>query len=716
MLLPQTGQAQVAEAGFQDDTDSGGSDIVVTARKRSERLIDVPMAVTSLGADQLSVQNIRETADLIGRVPGLSVSQTNTGQPAGEFGSIVIRGVGFNGGLEPAVGVFLDGLYQPGLGFNADFADAERVEVLRGPQGTLFGRNTQGGVLNIVTRRPGPLARFSGEVELAERGVFNARGSISGPLADSFFGGFSATVKNSNGYLDNQTLGRPQDDVRSWGIRGALGWEADNGLRVDLTGDFSSKSFGSQGVGVPQGCNCYTTFNEFAPGDRLKTSGVLMTVVWDMGGVTLTSLTGARWINLKEHVDQDGVASDPTPFVNDFGETIVGNRTYLDLDQHIYSQELRLTSNGDGPLSWIFGLYGFQEKHEQSRFLGLGDVSSFVNKALLGTTVRERIRLGRIGGAAFGQMTAKLGGVELSAGLRYGVERADISGDRRRDIPAIPAARLIFSPDAEETFRNLTPMASVSYALAENAKIYATASRGWKAGGFQKYPATAADANTPFGSELSTNYEIGVKANLAGVAQINAAIFYIDLKNQQLRSLVVINSIPTSTVNNIGSSHTQGAEFEATVHATDRLILSGSLAYTDTAFDSYVDQNKVDRKGDAFDYVPRWTASFDVVYKAPVSASWDLEARANYQHVGRYTVENSNRPGTSLPIDSRNRVNASLALKRDRLTLTAYVENLFDSYDVVNITASGFSSAVNGPYFDQPLAPRTFGVKAALSF
>jgi iron complex outermembrane recepter protein len=699
-------------------SDAAPEELVVTARKREERLIDVPMAVTNVGSAELEAANIRSSTDLAGRVPGLYFAQNNISAQSGDFTYLTMRGVGFNAGLEPAVGVYVDGVYQSSLGFNLDFLDADRIEVLRGPQGTLFGRNTEGGALNIVTRKPGP--DFEGSA-LLEYGSFNtarARAAVRGPINGTLFAGISAETRTTDGFLENKTLATDQSPSRSYAVRPVVIWRPHDDFELNVTGDMYYRHYNEPGIGVPAGCKCYDTYGEYHEKDTQRVSGLMVSAKWNLRDATLTSITGARWALTDIHLDNDGVASNLSrPFTNPFGETYAGTNWNLNSRQHTYSQEIRVESDGTGPLKWLGGLYFFDEEHEQRRFAWYNDPQTFTpaNAALLTNgAINEDVILRRRGGAAFGQASYKWGDVEFTAGLRYGREIVKISGLRRRFLPTLPT--LQFNPSGRQNFNNLSPMGSISYAVDENTRLYATISRGWKAGGYPKFPSTAA-ATIPYNSESSTSYEVGWKGSyFKNRATVRAALYYVDIENQQVTSLTKIDNINTSVINNAGASRSQGVELETSLRPFEGFVLSGALSYADTKFTKYVDQNNVSHAGESFPYTPEWTANLTATYRRPVFADWDLALRADYRYIGATRVENINRPATYLPVPSYDRVDASVGLESDTYKLTLFVENLFDSYDVVNVAANGFSSPVTGPYFNRVLPPRTFGVRASVQF
>ncbi|HEY6816278.1 MAG TPA: TonB-dependent receptor plug domain-containing protein, partial [Croceibacterium sp.] len=277
-----------ADAPVTDETPAPGQDIVVTARKRAETLQDVPMAVTAVTGADLEIRNVQDVNGLYAAVPGLFSAPGSVNNSA-DSAYLTMRGVGFNAGLEPAVGVFLDGMYLPQLAFDTSFLDLDRIEVLRGPQGTLFGRNTQGGAVNMVSRRPGPDLRAKVQLEAAEFDSYRAAASVSGPLADNLYAGVSAENRLTDGYLDNVVLGGTQDWSRQSAVRGSLRWLPSDSVEVMLIGDYSYREYSEAIRGVRLATRRYESLIDQDEADTKDNHGVQLNVTADLGGgITLT--------------------------------------------------------------------------------------------------------------------------------------------------------------------------------------------------------------------------------------------------------------------------------------------------------------------------------------------------------------------------------------------------------------------------------------------
>ncbi len=216
-------------------------EVIVTARKREETLQDVPLSVSVMTGADLEKAKIQSADDLYGRIPGLYFTNPNSYGSTSDYNYLVLRGVGFNGGLEPSAGVFVDGMYQPQLGYDIEFLDLERLEVLRGPQGTLFGRNTQGGALNLVTRKPGPETVGRWEVEGARFGTFRGFGTVRGPLGENLFGALITQYSDSDGYISDPLRNKRGAPDERMNLRATLRWKPTDALDFVLAGDVSNR-------------------------------------------------------------------------------------------------------------------------------------------------------------------------------------------------------------------------------------------------------------------------------------------------------------------------------------------------------------------------------------------------------------------------------------------------------------------------------------------
>lgn len=713
-----TGAAVIALSGFSvepaaaQDTDATAiEEIVVTARKREESLYEVPMAVSVFQGDSLEEGRIENSTDLIGLVPSLSMTRDGL-SPGKDFAFFVMRGVGANSRSNPAVPVFVDGVYQPRLGFDMDFVGVERVEVLHGPQGTIFGRNTEGGAINIVTRRPDAETRVKIALGYDEFNTFSGQASFSGALSENAFASVVIEAVTTDGYLNNSSLGGIDadggDDIRA---RAALRFTPSEELEIFATFDISSFK-GLNGLpGVPRGCGCYDVGAEFQEEASDKNHGGAVHIEWATAWAVITSVTGYRNMKTKLPFDFDG------------GGDRTGNRHDFETDQKFFSEELRFASNdASSPLQWLGGVYYFDEKLDSRRRYDLQDID------LWGGIVidAQDVLLDRSGYAFFGQGSYALSErLELTAGLRYSSEK--VTGDLDIDFiifDLFPGFDFPFAATvtgSEVKFNSLTWLASLSYDLSDSMMVYLTASTGARSGGFPIAPADNFSFQ-PFKEESTLNLEGGLKGTTSdGRFGFELAGYYIELKDQQLASVFDVDLgggvvVPIATTTNAGKSHVSGFEATLTARPTDKLTLTGGIGYVDSTIDDYVDTGGIQHEGEAFPFTPKWTINFGAEYVTPVGGEFELALSVRYRYVDNYHQGFGVAFDPIFQIDSYNILDLSAALSRGPWTLQVYADNVANNYIETRVWNPFFLLPDGARAFSNVLPPRRFGAKATYSF
>ena len=706
-------------------------EVVVTARKRAETLQDVPLPVSVIDASALEAEGITNITETYSRIPNLYFTAAGGASPTSDYQYLTIRGVGFNGGLEPAVGLFIDGMYQPQIGFDTSFLDAERIEVLRGPQGTLFGRNTQGGAVNIVTRKPG--RDFEGRVELegARFGTYRGLLSLMGPVTDTLAAGLSLQYGATDGHVRNITLNRDYFSKQFVG-RGTLVWTPNDRLTGTLTLDASRKDMKEMGIGVPLRCECYEAIaDQLGPDDFKDTDGIQLNVDWELNdAVTLTSITGRRTVESRIQWDWDAKPSNLTPVtLNAVTQTnsppIVpltvapqpvqasGIYQLQNLKQEFTSQEFRLAGSGQS-LDWLVGAYWFEQEMLQPRTVDHGLAGAGVLPPLY---IRERFTETRDGWAAFGQVTFRpIEKLEVTLGTRYSDETADTDGERVINIAN--AAIRAFLKTNDFSADNFSSMASVSYQVTPDVNLYATWAQGWKAGGINRYPSRAGQ-DLPYADEESTNYDLGIKASwLDGRLTTNVALFNIDIKQQQTLNVVPDPNglTPITVIANAGKSTSKGVELEIAASPTDDLRLGLSYGYTDAKFDEFI-QFGIDRSGDPFWSIPKNTAALTVDWSVPLGTGPKLDLGLTWQYVDDYNVPDgattSPSPAAENTVASYDRLNLRAGVTLEGgWEVSAYIRNVLDTFDYAILGREAFAPQpfTSNTLYAVPLEPRTYGM------
>jgi iron complex outermembrane recepter protein len=637
--------AWVCLGGVARAEDAGAlEEVVVTAQKREQNLIDVPIAVTALKGDYLEQRGINSVDKLDGLAPGLVVAPYPT-QAANA--QVSIRGsVQQNDDivLDPSVGMYLDGVYigkAQGAVFEID--DLERIEVLRGPQGTLYGRNTLAGAINFITNKPN--ATFDGSAELGF-GNYNeteAKLTVNVPVTDSLFVRLSGSSLRRDGNV--RLIGDPynvggvplgelynnsvtQDPFGAEAKTGRMGdkdhvaflgqvrWLPAEHLTLDYMLDYSrsrdTPSYsqlqsvnptGFLGANCPYGpAVCLpaylylqpkyssTGFIDNAPTDYASIAGHGLTATWDLDSVTLKSITGYRTMSYNDYpADLDG-----TPLWLATGG--------LQTSYYSLSQEFQATGKWGSRLNYVGGLYYFQDKGDtnnpQSFFFG--SVNYATNYG--GTTQAE---------AAYGQADfAVTDRFTITGGLRYTVEEKTI---HRSDV-LLPDTVLVDVDEASHRFHALNPTVILSYKLTDNLNTYAKYAQGYRSGGFNGEAGSNEATSTPFNAETVDSYEVGLKSSLWDHRlDVNVAAFVNNHQNMQLSVFTAVSSLQ-SLIQNAGSAQMSGVELETAFRPVESLRLTANFAYLNAKYNTYYDTNTNGQVVNVADnrvipHAPRWQVS-----------------------------------------------------------------------------------------------------------
>ena len=709
--------------------------VTVSARKREENWKDVPIAVSAFDGAKIDDANITSSENLVGRAPGLFIARGDAAVTA-DSGFLVIRGIGATPIIEPAVGTFVDGVYQPALAFDLSFVDLERVELLRGPQSTLFGRNTQGGALNIVTKKPGN--EMEGKVRLLvdDFDTVDLQAKVAGPLSNELGFILLGRYKESDGFIYNPVRGEPQDTSEEWSGRAGLFY--DNGfVDANLTVFQSDWEGGSTSNGIPlTGLDRLEVYDsDYEPSSR-DHSGASLRVALDFDSVLATSVTSYNKIENLSFTDTDESA-------------VPGNTQVYTVDNDTFSQELRLQSNGTSPFSWNVGAFFFTEDRALTQTIRTTNITTEILTSphpssggsagqFAGLTYDADHKIEREGWAVFGQfdyaLTDKL---NASAGMRYSEEDASLYTNPLASIsfdafpfpvpidsadpnsPTFPPGSMytfidyVNAPITDsDTFDAFTWMGSLTYELSDTSSLYGTIAKGFKVGGYQDFVTSPAEAGA-FSNEYSTNYEVGIKADLFDSrATINAAAYYVDIQDQQIKVRNYSGIVPYNETLNIGESHTSGLELETTALLTDDLLFTGSVGWvaeaefdTVNAVSSLTAIDVTDLVGERFPMVPEVTASASLKYTRPVTNKIDLELYGDLVYVSEYTSLYSSDPTDALTansIDPYTLGNISAALVGDSWKLRLFVDNVADDTQITNYTGGNFFALVDSVLVNPP--------------
>ncbi len=686
------------------------ADIVVTAQRREQRLQDVPLAVSAFSMESLEDGKVESLLNLDGKVPNVVLAPVGAYPFASAF---YIRGLGYadvESSFEPSVGVELDGVYlSRNVGAVQDFFDIGGVTILRGPQGTLYGRNTIGGVVSVQSRRPSFDFGARAQATFGSNGRQELRAGVEGALVeDQLAGKFSFLTKTYDGYIKNYD-GRDMGAQDVTSMRGALLWTPtasfDATLIVDYTKDkgtgtaFENASLPSMvlpGFGEPADTDGDPFLSHVGDDifSDLEALGVTLNANWDLGPVKLTSITGYRKTDTEVLSDFDGT---PTPFM-----TVHRDETH---DQ--FSQELRLASNTDGPLTYVVGAYYMTQEYD----IATGQFGTVFGSPTAGSTIYTQQKADSW--AVFGQADYEvLPGLTVTAGGRYSKEEKTFT------------TQPLFYPNAETfeaSFDDFSPKVGVSYKWSDTLMTYAQYSRGFRAGGFNGRAGSFL-AVGPYDSETVDSYEVGVKSDLFDRRlRLNAAVFTSDYQDMQqsVQQLIPGTLINQTLVSNVGAATISGFEAEATALLTDVFTISASVGYLDASYDEFMADlgdglGVIDRTYLPMPYAPKWSNSVTFNYKDDFDFG-RVTAQASVRHMtDMYTSFSTLNATTDLTMRQSNTVvdgSLSLELPDGRWRVSLWGKNLTDELVINNTFGVGnlLASRVYQP-------PREIGVDLSLTF
>ena len=609
-----------AEETAQDD-----ADIVVTAQKRSERLQDVPLAVTAVSAETLATRNITDTTNLTRVSPTLTYTQSTNQQNS----SFRIRGIGtavFGVGSESSVSVVTDGvvLARSSQGFS-DLADIERIEVLRGPQGTLFGKNATGGVISIVTARPSKELSGKFSATVAEQGLYQMNGTVSSPLSDNIGVRVTGFFNHDDGIIFNRTLNKSTNGSESWGIRGKLEAQlGDLNLLASASYSKTNSNCCQQAPISTENADLVKLYFPVVPAPynmenranleadtRIKNQIYSLEANYDLGNATITSITALQKFNFFNNQDVDGLNTSVPIFTGTsptaYAQFDINGGTTTIKD---FSQELRLASKGGDRFNYVIGTYydvvdltrAFQRRTVScptTNPLNVGLALGAVCPAPVGTSGSHQATYHSEQIAAFSQIDYRLvGGLKAIAGLRVQHQAIRAEGSQNAapyvagDIPAFTAAAgNLTSGTTEASDSAVSGKAGLQYEFSRSAQAYATYTRGYKG------QSLGTEYNQTFNKNLVANpetvnaYEIGFKGTTADrLLSFSIAAFLADYDNLQIQA----NKSDTSgavpvilfVVTNAGKSKTKGVELEGTLRPTDNFSIGFGAAYVHGRFDA----------------------------------------------------------------------------------------------------------------------------------
>jgi iron complex outermembrane receptor protein len=708
--LAQTATAPQAAADASADT-GGIADIIVTANRRAERLQDVPISVTAVTGAQVQARGVVTTQTLPALAPSLAI--THNGIAANFF----LRGVGLFGGNannESSVALYVDGVYQAAPQGNLfSLTNIERIEVLKGPQGTLFGRNATAGVIQIITKTPTHTPTFEASAGFASYNTVSGSVYASGGLTDTLAVDIDAEgSKQYHGWGRNLTNGDPTFKRWDYLIRGKALWEPTDTLKVTISGDYNRQhnpgvspqpapgSANVTGQGFP---GRYNLLGETTDYGNVKSRGITARVDYDGGAVHLVSISAYRKDNNFFLLDQD---ASPAP-------AIVAGITGRERE---ITQEFQATNGPDSKLVWLIGAYIFNYHTAYDRLkLGgsLGGIDFFAaqnSKSL----------------AAFAQATYPITDTtHVTGGIRYTTEDQVYKGT----VFAGNTNFVIFGPTtSRQSFTVPTWRISIDQKITPDILAYVSYNRGFKSGGYSLVvvPGTV----PPFKPEKLDAYEVGIKSTLLDRhLQLNVSGFYYDYSNIQIQK----TDLGQAFLYNGPKAKIYGGEVEAQYRATEALTLFANASYLHARYGDFPNVAREDRipasgvipaqcvgagtmgtpngncavlgingKGNKLIFAPDWTYTLGANYSIPTSiGKFDVNASV-YYYGGSYAS-----PDNRLRNPKYYLLNGSIGWSSDdgRYGVTVFGRNLANEYYYESAYEQNFGDTIT------PQEPRTFGIR-----
>ena len=737
-LLSSCAFAQPAYAQSEAGADEGsGGDIVVTAQRRESRLQDVPQAVTAFGSETLERLAIRDTESLARNTPSLTFTPVGPGES-----NIGLRGLTTDLGLAPAVAVYIN---DTPFDFRTDafsgtpsidLFDMQRVEVLRGPQGTLFGSSSTGGTIRYITNAPDP-SGFDAHGEAFVNSVkgggegYGAKAAINLPISANAALRLTGTYEKVAGYIDrydatiagvtspqsaDELVEKDANGAEIFGIRAAVRLEAGDDLIV-TPNLFFQRINGDNPIATQTNLPGFGRAS--AIGDEPSRTDLFvanLAVEKKLGNIDLVS--SSSYLRKKA----DSLYDYSLLGYNIFGELApFGSRNPGKAET--YAQELRLISSNSGPLNWIAGLYFSHTDQTLGQIFEGRPFSDLLNDFFgpadgpVGPTSYSYIqKTSEQQIAGFAEVNFKATDqLELIAGVRVYELKNTLAASCREVIPGILCGADTPRQTAKTT--SASPRFTVKYQPIENATVYATVSRGFRAGGANAAVpvalgcSLAESAGQIFSPDSVWNYEVGAKVETADrVLTLNGAAYRIEQKGIQL-------SIPDPCgiqfYANAGDARIDGAELEMSLRPSRHITVSGQMSYTDARFSNVPADFGASAGyavGDAIPETPRWKFSLSSELRQPVSETWEAYARGSWQHIGKtpFGIDGELNSGRFRP--AYDIANFDIGAEGGMFDISLFVRNAFNKRGVLNI-GSGVTSTVPGVFENVTyVTPRTIGI------
>ncbi|KAF0812649.1 Pesticin receptor [Andreprevotia sp. IGB-42] len=692
--------ALLAPLAHAQDGDGSVPEVTVTAQHKVENLQKTPIALSVFGEQQLEDQKIESVRDLAGRVPNLNMPRSSISYSTQTYS---LRGIGESDPIqEAAVAVYADDLYIPrAISSMLDFNDVEQVEVLRGPQGTLYGRNSSAGAIRVITRDPDENTRGFVQVSGGNFDALNVRALISGPIKDDvLFGSLSLIHLSRDGTSWNPTRDQYVNNIDVTAVRGKLrakpaaGWDVQ--LTVNGLADRSDTTSYTPQQQPPGQYDPWVTYSSLDPKNHLNQgSGVLRALYAIDDHLQFKSVTAYSAFDQPVDYDNSGQAAQI-------------QQNLIKYKQHYFTQEFQLNGSYDR-YDFTAGLYYYHENFEANRNNNTYVAASKKTSRLgeYSTTVTDSIAL-------YGQGDYRItDALRTTAGIRFTREQKDFDYTHYLLNPAQQIIGRDFAAQDSEAWSSITPKLGVDYQWNPTTNQYAYVARGFKAGGYDNRAPTYLAATTPFSPETVTTYETGLKSELFDrKLRLNTALFYNSYDDLQATALD-----PATGANqrfNAAKAHTWGVEVESAATVARGLSLQFNLAYLKAVYDDFANAGGpgTNAAGKDLTFSPHWSASAAVSYVVPVELPGVLRFNADIQYQTSSYANAMNTQPYLIPAQKFINGNISYLSADSRWLTRLSVSNLLNDAYAQSSAYVPSSTA----YYSNYNAPRTWLLSEQYNF
>jgi iron complex outermembrane receptor protein len=734
-----------AAAQAQDSAPQAASstleDIVVTARRREESLQDVPASISALSAGDLARRFDSDVRDFADSSPNIVIDDTQQGP--GGVAAVYIRGIGVadvEKSVDPAVGVVFDDVYiGQSSGSLLKAIDIDRVEVLRGPQGTLFGRNATGGVINLARSRPTYETTGKARLTYGRFETFKAEAVASTGLTENVAVKLSGAYERSDGYIFNRFYDQPGQRSEFYALGAAVLFEPTDRLDIQLSYDHQkTRQDPPQLLAVNRPTDLFcAAYQQCSPAPGVPTSGdryvsvsdgrleknasfkmdmAIAKASYDLGSdLQIDYIFG--WLKTDEEINQDFDAGPLTLYHTD--RPARWRQT---------TNELRLSKGGTGPLSFVIGGYLWDSRYT----INLKNYIGFAGPPLL--TSAQDVTQTNKSWAVYGEADYKLiDRLTLTVGARYTKDKkSSLVNDKAIFIygttveanpvaviqPSLAGGQIVMAAPVREDWSKFTPRVSLKFDFDQDSMVYALWSRGYRGGGFNGRPSTIGAATIPYDPETLDNYEVGFKTQFAGERiRLNGALFLMKYKDMQQDLDVPAPGTSTGRENrtiNASSADFKGAELDLTARVSSAWSINANVGYLDAKYksffgDIYSTGTPVDATFLRIRRAPKWTWSVGSTYEMEIGSNASAWITGDVHYIGPHEITFLNNP--NLRNGGQYLVDLSVNARFNRTTVSLFGKNLANEkgwtigYDVQGVWS-----------YAAPRPRRTYGIAVTQNF